>query len=157
MPKPYSQAVSRLLATAQQRYAFPEAGAPTAQRVIHQHFTVAGEQRTLQAPAWSDYVGRILDVPIARSQITRGFHGEIDSYVLSDMIYLDSRTDALSQSRTLARISRDSVRDYVFHVAVQGIMETTTTNGVGTQREKKSAQFMPGILALDMGQPMHML
>lgn len=156
MAKAYSNAISRVLALAHQRYAFPPADSQTAApRLVRQHFTVAGEQRSLQAQAWSDYVGRILDSPVSRSHLTRGFRGEIDSYVLSDMIYLDSRTDALSQARTLARISRDSVRDFVFHVAVQGIMETTV--GASAHHEKKSAQFMPGILALDMGQPMHMM
>src|SRR5450830_542214 len=153
----YSAAVSSLLASAHQRYDFPapgrDAGA-TLPHLIRQHFTVAGETRALQAQAWSDYVGRILESPVARSQQNNGFKGEIDSYVLSDMIYLDSRTDPLSQARTAARISRDNVRDYVFHVAVEGIMETVVT---GKMTEQKSAQFVPGILALDMGQPMRMM
>ncbi|WP_050478326.1 helix-turn-helix domain-containing protein [Herbaspirillum rhizosphaerae] len=156
MSRGYSAAVSRLIANQEQRYAFPapDAGLQASMpHVIHQHFTVAGESRSLQAPAWGDYVGRILDFPVSRTQREFGFRGEIDTYVLSDMIYLDSRTDALSQSRTNARISRDSVRDYVFHVAVEGIMETAT----GTVKERKSAQFVPGILALDMGQSMHMV
>ncbi len=156
MSRSYSAAVKRVIAAQHQRYAFPasdELAKGASPRVIHQHFTVAGESRALQAPAWSDYVGRILDSPVSRTQIEQGFKGEIDSYVLSDMIYLDSRTDALSQARTLARISRDSVRDYVFHVAVEGIMETTT----GALRQKKSSQFVPGILALDLGQPMRMV
>lgn len=168
MSRKYSTAVDRVLTSPHKRYELPElSGSPESPessadaagpssgppRLIHIHFTVAREQRGLQAPAWSDYVGRILDSPVSRSQMEQGFKGEIDSYVLSDMIYLDSRTDALSQARTLARISRDSVRDYVFHVAMEGIMETT----VGDVHEKKSAQFVPGILALDMGQPMHMV
>ena len=156
MSRGYSAAVSRLIANQQQRYAFPppDAGLQASMpRVIRQHFTVAGESRHLQAPAWGDYVGRILDFPVSRAQCELGFKGEIDTYVLSDMIYLDSRTDALSQARTNARISRDSVRDFVFHVAVEGIMETAT----GAAKEKKSAQFVPGILVLDMGQAMHMV
>lgn len=120
---------------------------------MHQHFTVAHEALALQAPAWSDYVGRILDVPVSRAQLAAGFRGEIDTYVLEDMIYLDSRTDAVSQARTAARISTDNVRDYIFHVAVEGIIETVT----GPCRQRKSTQFVPGILALDMNQPMRMV
>ncbi len=118
----------------------------------HQHFTVNGESRALQARAWSDYVSRILDTPVSHAQTLSGFYGEIDSYVFKDMVYLDSRTDPLQQSRTNTRISRDSVRDFVFHIAVEGIMETTTTSS----RHETAAQFAPGVLALHMGQPMRM-
>jgi len=147
MTKTYSETVSRILAGQQQRYAHPPAA------VVHQHFTVIHEAVALQAPAWRDYVGRILDVPVSRAQLATGFRGEIDTYVLKDMIYLDSRTDAVSQARTTARISTDNVRDYIFHVAVEGIIETTT----GGHQQRKSAQFVPGILALDMNQPMCMV
>jgi AraC-like DNA-binding protein len=147
MTQSYSETVSRILAGQQQRYAHP----PSV--MVHQHFTVAHEAVVLQAPAWRDYVGRILDVPVSRAQLASGFRGEIDTYVLDDMIYLDSRTDAVSQERTTARISTDNVRDYIFHVAVQGIIETTTHG----RRPCKSAQFVPGILALDMNQPMRMV
>ncbi|MFK2890806.1 helix-turn-helix domain-containing protein [Dyella flagellata] len=102
--------------------------------------------------AWSDYVGRILEVPLSCAQVANGFRGEIDTYALKDMVYLDSRTDPMSQIRTAARISRDSMRDYVFHVAAEGIAETVT----GPSQQRKSTQFMPGILALDMNQTMHM-
>jgi AraC-like DNA-binding protein len=151
----YSKTVSQVIANQQQRYSHSlAAGADgTKPLFVGQHFTVANEAVSLQAAAWSDYVGRILDSPVSRAQRTRGFKGEIDTYVLTDMIYLDTRTDPLSQARTNTKISRDSVRDFVFHVAVEGIIETVT----GSFRQRKSAQFMPGILALDMGQPMHMV
>lgn len=147
----YSQAVSRLLADQHRRYAFPDSAA--APLVMRQHFTVANEAPTLQAAAWGDYVGRIMDVPLPRAHRQHGFRGEIYNYVLKDFVFLDSRTDAISQARTAARISRDQMRSYVFHVAVEGIIETVS--GAGLQR--KSAQFVPGILALDMGQPMRMV
>jgi AraC-like DNA-binding protein len=153
--KGYSNVVSQVIASQQQRYAFTPAadGDGAAPGFVHQHFTVANETLPLQAAAWSDYVGRILDSPISRAQRASGFKGEIDTYILKDMIYLDSRTDPLSQARTNTRISKDSVRDFVFHVAVEGIIETVT----GSFKQRKSAQFMPGILALDMGQPMQMV
>jgi AraC-like DNA-binding protein len=153
--KKYSKIVNQVIANQRQRYSVTlVAGAAGANPLfVNQHFTVANETVSLQAVAWSDYVGRILDTPVSREQRTRGFKGEIDTYVLKDMMYLDSRTDPLSQARTNARISRDSVRNFVFHVAVEGIIETVT----GSFQQRKSAQFMPGILALDMGQPMRMM
>ncbi|HEY4316626.1 MAG TPA: helix-turn-helix domain-containing protein [Herbaspirillum sp.] len=151
----YSPAVSQIIAIRQQRHAYPlgAGGLAPSTSFVHQHFTVASEASALQAPAWSDYVGRILDVPVNRRHMANGFRGEIDTYILSDMIYLDSRTDPVEQLRTAARISTDNVRSYVFHVAVDGIIETT----IGPGRQRKSAQFVPGILALDMNQTMHMV
>jgi AraC-like DNA-binding protein len=155
MTKSYSEAVDQLIAARHQRYVYPtEAVTETvlAPSIIHRHFTVANEAVGLQLPAWRDYVGRTLDVPISRTQLATGFRGEISSYILKDMVYLDSRTDAVSQARTAAGISTDTTRDFVFHVAVDGIVETVT----GTHRSRKAEQFVPGVLALDMNQQMRM-
>ncbi len=155
MTKSYSPAVDQLIAARHQRYVYPTEAvteAALASRVIHRHFTVANEAVELQLPAWRDYVGRTLDVPISRTQLATGFRGEIDTYVLKDMVFLDTRTDPVAQARTAARISTDNVRDFVFHVAVDGIVETVT----GTHQPRKSAQFVPGVLALDMNQQMRM-
>lgn len=151
----YTPVVAQRIAARDQRYALPDDGgmaANAAPQMLRQHFTVGGEARTLQALAWSDYVGRILEVPVTRGQVASGFFGELDTYVFKDLVFLDTRTDPVCQRRSNARISRDAVRDYVFHVAVEGVIETVT----GLQ-QRKADQFMPGILALDMGQPMQML
>jgi AraC-like DNA-binding protein len=156
MIKSYSDMVSQILATRQQqRYSYTPAanGDSAAPLFVHQYFTVANEALALQAPAWRDYVDRSLDSSLSRTQMANGFKGEIDTYVLKDMVYLDLRTDPLSLARTNTRISRDTVRDYVFHVAVEGIIESVT----GSFQLCKSAQFVPGILAADMGQPMRMV
>lgn len=153
MTRHYTRHVSHLIQGAHTRYSLPTSPSGTGPALmLHQHFTVNGESRTLQARAWSDYVSRILDTPVSRAQTQSGFYGEIDSYVLQNMVYLDTRTDPLQQARTNARISRDNVRDFVFHIAVEGIMETLTT----AARHGTAAQFVPGVLALDMGQAMHM-
>ena len=127
--------------------------APDGSGFTHHYFSVAQQPIVLQAQAWSERVSGLLDTPMSRTQRQQSFAGEMDSYIFKDMIYLDCRTDPLAQARTLAKISRDNVRDFVFHVAVEGIMETLTD----TRRERKSTQFVPGILALDMGQTMRML
>lgn len=144
----YSDPVSRLIAMRDQRIVRPAADVP----LIRAHFTVMQEQKQLQLLAWRDYLDRFLDVPVQRQQLVHGFRGEIETYMLPDLIYLDSRTGAFSQSRSNARISTDSMRDFVFHVAVEGIVETTTT-----QPSSRSSQYTPGILALDMSQPMTMV
>lgn len=144
------------MTSAPDRYAYPAVSAGLTDplpAMVHQQFTVAHEAVNAQAIAWSDYVGRILDTPVSRSQVERGFRGDLDAYVLPEMTYLDSRTDRLIQARTGARISRDSMRDFVFHVAVYGMLETHVKQGLHT----RSTQFVPGILALDMAQPMRMM
>jgi AraC-like DNA-binding protein len=151
----YSDAIKQALIAHHRRDAyssFTSGTGATAPLLVRQHFSVANEAVNLQMPAWSDYVARILEVPLSRAQVAGGFRGEIDTYALKDMIYLDSRTDPMSQIRSAARISTDSMRDFVFHVTVEGIAETVT----GSAQQRKSAQFIPGILALDMNQTMHM-
>ncbi|WP_266159267.1 helix-turn-helix domain-containing protein [Dyella silvatica] len=152
MANAYSEAVRQALSMRREGRAYPRPNVDQPSSIIRQNFTVANETANLQMLAWSDYVGRILDVPVSRKQVAAGFRGELDTYVLKDMIYLDSRTDPVSQARTLARISNDSMRDYVFHIVVEGIAETVT----GSFLQRKSAQFVPGILALDMNQAMRM-
>jgi AraC-like DNA-binding protein len=154
MSRPYSTAVLSAIEAARRRSETPPPVpmATPAPGIVHQHFTVASEPTPLQAPAWGDYVGRFLQVPLSRAQITNGFDGELDTYVLSDMTFLDSRTDPAVHARSADKISTDITRDYVFHVAVEGIIETATPSA----RRGKAAQFVPGILALDLGQPMRM-
>ena len=144
----YSTSVSQMILRRDQRIALPLLGTP----LRHQHFTVQHERKEVQLLAWRDYLDRFLDVPVTCKQLAHGFRGEINAYVLPDMIYLDSRTGPVSQRRDLARISRDSVRDFVFHVAVDGMMETTTALSA-----VRASQYTPGILALDMCQPMLMV
>lgn len=141
------------MSPAPERYAYPPASAAPLPPMLHEHFTVARHAADAQALAWREHVGRILDSHITRRQVAHGFHGEIDAYVLPDMVYLDSRTDPLIQSRTVARISTDAMQDFVFHVAVHGMMETCVARGT----QPGATQFTPGILALDMAQPMRMV
>ena len=120
--------------------------------LIRRSFSVAGEPRERQLPAWRDRLADMLDVPVTQAQLAMGFRGELESYELPDLVYLDSRTDPLPLRRSAQRIAADRMRDYCFHVMVEGIAETET---VSPQR-RTSTQFVPGILALDMGQTMSM-
>ncbi len=121
--------------------------------MVRHPFSVLGEPTHLQAAAWRDYVGRFLDMPISHDQMANGFHGELDAWALGDLAFLESCTDPAVHARTLARISTDSMRDFVFHVAIDGIIETAGTG----RSQPRAAQFVPGILALDMNQPMRMI
>jgi AraC-like DNA-binding protein len=123
-----------------------------AEACIHSHFNTHHEAPRAQLPAWRDRLGHFLDVPIARRQLADGFSGQIDSYRVADLAFMDCITDPVAQARSVARISTDSVRSFVFHVAVAGTIET----GTGQYPKRTATQSEPGILALDMNQPMQM-
>lgn len=120
--------------------------------LVHQHFDTYHEPLQRQPLAMRERVSHILDMPVSRTQIANGFRGAIDSYRIKDLLFLDCLTDPFQQTRTVARISTDAVRDFVFHVMLEGTIETRT----GLYPQRKSVQSRPGILALDMNQPMHM-
>jgi AraC-like DNA-binding protein len=126
--------------------------AQAATTCVYSHFDTCHDAPRAQLPAWRDRVGHFLDVPISRRQLADGFSGSIDSYRVGDLAFMECRTDPVSQSRSVARISTDSVRQLVFHVAVEGTFET----GTGLYPRRTAVQSEPGILALDMNQPMQM-
>ncbi|TDG23442.1 helix-turn-helix domain-containing protein [Paraburkholderia silviterrae] len=119
---------------------------------MRERFSTAHEASHLQLPAWRQRLGHYLDVPISRADLACGFHGTIDAWRGADLAFVDSRTDPVAQTRSAARISTDAMRQYVFHVLVDGTIETRT----GTHPKRVATQSAPGILALDMGQPMQM-
>ncbi|MFD1556925.1 helix-turn-helix domain-containing protein [Paraburkholderia silviterrae] len=119
---------------------------------LRERFSTAHEASHLQLPAWRQRLGHYLDVPISRADLACGFHGTIDAWRGADLAFVDSRTDPVAQTRSAARISTDAMRQYVFHVLVDGTIETRT----GTHPKRVATQSAPGILALDMGQPMQM-
>jgi len=119
---------------------------------VFSHFDTHCAAPRAQLRAWRERVGHFLDVPISRAQLAGGFRGSIDSYRAGGTAFMDCRTDPVSQSRPVARISTDSVRQFVFHVAVQGAIETVT----GLHPTRNAVQTRPGILALDLNQPMRM-
>lgn len=154
LKRAYGEAVRQAMASEDRRLVYPPVtgAASPMPLVIRQNFSTAAEATHLQMLTWSDRLSRILDVPVACAQVTKGFRGELDTYVTRRLVYLDSRTDPMSQARTAARISCDSMRDYCFHIVIKGIADTEA----GQAQRRKSVQFMPGILALDMNQTMSM-
>jgi AraC-type DNA-binding domain-containing proteins len=119
---------------------------------IHHHFSTCDIARTQQLVAWRDQTSSFLDIAVSHAQVADGFRATLDHYRVGGMTFLDACTDPTTQTRTVARISTDVMRDYVFHVLVGGGVETTT----GLYPRRKALQSRPGILALDMNQPMRM-
>lgn len=119
---------------------------------LRDRFSTEHEAPHQQLLAWRQRIGYFLDVPISRADQARGFHGTIDAWRGGDLTFMDCCTDPVSQSRSAARISTDTVRQYAFHILVDGAIETRT----GTHPKRVAMQSAPGIVALDMGQPMQM-
>ena len=108
--------------------AMPDAG------VVRSSFSTYASEVDQQLLAWRDRVGHVVDVLPSKAQLTGGFHGHIDRYAVDDFVFTDSVTDAVSLERSVARVSTDVRRSYVFHVFVQGEVDT----GVGVKRQRST-------------------
>jgi AraC-like DNA-binding protein len=118
----------------------------------YRRFSTCDIARPQQLVAWREQTSSFLDIAVSHAQVADGFHATLDHYRVDGMTLLDACTDPTTQTRSVARISTDGMRDYVFHVLAEGGVETTT----GLYPRRKALQSRPGILALDMNQSMHM-
>jgi AraC-like DNA-binding protein len=117
--------------------------------IVRSSFSTHGAALNEQMLAWRDRVGHIVDVPPSKAQLTNGFSGRIDRYAVRDLVFTDSRTDALTLERSVARVSTDVRRDYVFHLSAEGDIGTVT----GTPRKRSAANSTRGMVAFDLDQP----
>lgn len=120
--------------------------------IVHNHFTVEREPPQRQLLAWRDRVGHIIDVLPSLHQVENPFHASIDRYSVGKMVFTDCRSDALLLERSVARISTDSIRDYVFQVFMEGGVESDA----GTYPQRRSSPSVARMIALDMNQPVRM-
>jgi len=102
-----------------------------------------------QLLAWRKRVGHVVDVPPSNKQIAAGFGANIDKYTVNGIIFTDSRTDAMRLERSVARVSTDSLRDYAFHVFLEG----ETGNVSGLHKKRSATGSAQGIIAFDLNQP----
>lgn len=119
--------------------------------LIHQHYSTGGEPRDRQLLAWRDHM-RTIDIPVSRARLSDGFQATLDRYQVGGLMFLSSSTDPMVQTRSIARISTDDLRDYCFYAQVDGCTETIA----GPYPRRTVVQMGPSILALDMNQPMRM-
>jgi hypothetical protein len=105
---------------------------------------VQGEAPQRRLLAWRDRVGHLIDVLPSRSDLERPQVGEL--------VFTDCQSDMIVLERSLARISTDRVRDFVFHVLLEGGVENVAVRISG----RSSTPSVASILALDMNQPIRM-
>lgn len=124
---------------------------PFKQDIAHSYFTVQAESPQRRLLAWRDRVGHVIDVLPSRSDLERPFDASIDRYQVGDLVFTDCRSDSMVLERSLARISVDKMRDFVFHVFLEGGI-----SNIGLPRRREDTPAVTRIVALDMGQPVRM-
>jgi AraC-like DNA-binding protein len=120
--------------------------------VAHSHFDVRSHAPQRQLLAWRERIGHVMDVPTARSDVETPFQASIDHYSVGGLAFTDCRTDSMPLERTLARISRDNVRQYAFHVFLEGDVEDVKVRA----SPRAGGSGAATLLALDLGQPVRM-
>jgi len=129
---------------------------PPRDLLLHTHFDVeafAPEKRML---AWRERVGHVVDVlptpTRADAARTRPMVAGIDRFQGDDLVFTEVRSDALDMERSLARISVDRVREFAFHIFLEGGVDALTAYG----KTMGSSPAGPSVLALDLNQPFRM-
>jgi AraC-like DNA-binding protein len=129
-----------------------DARRPLKHGITHSYFSVQGEPPQRRLLAWRDRVGHVIDVLPSRSDFEKPFRASIDRYQVGELAFTDCRSDLMVLDRSLARISTDKIRDFVFHVFLEGGVENVA---VRTAR-RDGTPSVASILALDMSQPVRM-
>jgi AraC-like DNA-binding protein len=120
--------------------------------ITHQHFNVQDMAPRRQLLAWRDRVGHVIDVLPSLKQLENPFNASIDRYTVGALVFTDCRSDPMLLERSVARISTDKMRDYVFHVFMEGGIESVA----GLYPQRRNAHAAASVLALDMNQPVRM-
>lgn len=126
---------------------------PIAPGFLHSYFSTRDLALGEQLLAWHGRVGHVtlggLDTPLSKAGVAQGFLGATSRYSVGNMVLMDTRTEALALERTIARISTDALRFFIFHVVIEG--------GFGSldslHRKLEANAATRGISVMDMNQP----
>jgi AraC-like DNA-binding protein len=112
-------------------------------------FSTRGLAADEQFLAWRQRVGHVVDAPPSKEQLAGGFRGEIDLYAVGGMVLTDCRTDSMRLERSVARVSTDTRRDYVFQLFLEG----EVGHVMGMRKKRSDLGSVQGIVAFDLNQP----
>jgi AraC-like DNA-binding protein len=130
----------------------PGGTAAPASRIVHSHYDVSCEQPSRQLLAWRERIGHVIDVVPSRAQLALPFRGRIDRFDIGRVVFTDCSTDELLLDRSIARISRDNFRCFVFHLFLEGGAQPVAVHSA----RRQGSPCHGGILALDLDQPIRM-
>lgn len=119
----------------------------------YSHFDVDDKAPGEQLLAWRERVGHVIDVIPSREQLQQPFSGAIDRFDIGRFVLTDCRTGPLLLDRSIARISRDNVRSFAFHLFVEGGADPLALHSA----KHRGQSCRGGVLALDMDQPYRLL
>jgi AraC-like DNA-binding protein len=133
--------------------AMPDRSHRLASGVDHSHFDTRGTAPIPPLLAWRERVGHVIDVLSSSAEIENPFSASIDRYAVGELAFTDCRSDRLHLDRSIARISTDDrVRDYAFHVFLEGGIESIS----GHYPHDQNRADVASLVALDMDQPARM-
>ncbi len=124
-----------------------------ASRIVHSRFDVSAAPPRKQLLAWRERINHVIDVVPSRAQLESPFRGCIDRFALDELVFTDCYSDEMLLERSIARISRDNVRSFAFHLFLEGGAQLVAVRS--TKRQEPPCHG--GILAIDMDQPFRML
>lgn len=116
------------------------------------HFSGKTKPGHQQLLTWRERIGHIIEGLPSLTPADPPLNASIDHYRIGDRRFSDCRCDALLLDRSVARISTDNHRDYVFHVFTEG--ENESIEWIIPQRPK--GHCLASILLLDLNQPIRM-
>jgi AraC-like DNA-binding protein len=122
------------------------------QSLIHSHFDVESHAPRQRMLAWRERVGHVIDVVPSLADLKGPFSASIDRYSAGEFMFTDCRSDAMWLDRSLARISKDAIRTFAFHVFLDGEVDNVTVHASQRNQSTSSAS----LLALHLGQPVRM-
>ncbi|CAM2148659.1 AraC family transcriptional regulator, positive regulator of tynA and feaB [Pararobbsia alpina] len=122
------------------------------QSIIHSHFDVESHSPRNRLLAWRERVGHVIDVVPSLSDLKHPFSASIERYSVGRFVFTDCRSDAMWLDRSLARISKDSIRTFAFHVFLDGEVDNVAVHASQRNQTTTSAS----LLALHLGQPVRM-
>nr|MBF0681417.1 hypothetical protein [Pseudomonas sp.] len=73
-----------------------------------------------QFEQWRERMDHMIDVVPNGQSVEQGFNGDITVYQVGDVVISRCLSDAVVLQRSLARISSDNVRDYMFQIFLGG-------------------------------------
>src|ERR1700677_21640 len=132
--------------------AMPDGSHRLAPGVDRSHFDTRGAAPIPPLLAWRDRGGHGIDVITSSAEIENPFSASIDRYAVGELAFTDCRSGRLLLDRSIARISTDRMRDYAFHVFLEGGMESIS----GHYPHDQNGSEMASLVALDMNQPARM-
>lgn len=120
---------------------------------VHSYFSTRNLDLREQLLAWHGRVTHVtlggLDTPLSRVGVANAFHGATSRYSVNGMVFMDTHTDALQLERSIARISTDNLRFFIFYAVVEG--------GFGSLHslhgKREADARAKGISVMDMDQP----